>query len=167
MKKLFSFIIATFLSVAVMTTSCRKAQPIEEQQTNIFGLEEAYHPNEAAVIMTLAAIAYVAEGKDVQTIKDSIGILLNDPSLETKGDWELIWGPGITNDNSNLVYVAKYAYAQPATYAIVVRGTSIYSCRRMDSTDRRSAQNGRERDSSRTGREPLDRFFGRATIRLS
>ena len=125
MKSLFYYLIATFLLIAVMSTSC-KEDPIE-LQPNFFGLEEAYHPNEAAAIMTLAAIAYTAEGKDMQTIKDSIGILLKDPSLETKGQWELIWGPGITNNNSNLVYVAKYAYDQPATYAIVVRGTSIYS----------------------------------------
>jgi len=126
MKYLFNLLMATVLSLALMITSCKKDQPIE-QQPNFFGLEEAYHPNEAASIMTLAAIAYVAEGKDMLTIKDSIGILLKDATLETKGDWELIWGPGITNTNSNLVYIAKYAYDQPATYAMVVRGTSIYS----------------------------------------
>jgi len=125
MKNLSNLLIASFLLIAVMSTSC-KEDPIE-LQPNFFGLEEAYNPDEAAVIMTLAAIAYTAEGKDMLTIKDSIGILLNDPSLETKGQWKLIWGPGITNNNSNLVYVAKYEYDQPATYAMVVRGTSIYS----------------------------------------
>jgi len=127
MKNLLYFLFATILLASMMmSTSCKKDQ-IGQQITHSFGLEEAYQTNEAAVIMTLAAIAYTAEGSSVQTIQDSITTLLADSTLETNGQWELIWGPGVNNTNSNLVYVAKYASTQPHTYAIVVRGTSIYS----------------------------------------
>ncbi len=126
MKNLIILLIASLLLIAVMSTSCKKEQTIEEQP-NFLGLEEAYNPEEAAVIMTLAAIAYTAEGHGMLTIRDSIDTLLTDASLATNGEWKRVWGPGITSTNSNLVYVAKYEGDQPATYAIAVRGTSIYS----------------------------------------
>jgi len=126
MKNILQFSIASLLMlVLILSISCKKSQ--NDEQATPLDLEEGYDINEAKVIMTLAAIAYTAEGNDVQTIKDSITALLKDPSLETKGQWELIWGPGINDDNSNLVYVAKNASTQPASYAMAVRGTSIYS----------------------------------------
>ncbi len=126
MKTTFQYLIAIVLCIILMfSLSCKKDQ--DEDPVNLFDTGLGYEKDEAAVIMTLAAIAYTAEGMDVQTIKDSITILLKDPALETKGEWELIWGPGVSNDSSNLVYIAKYGATQPPVYAMAVRGTSIYS----------------------------------------
>ncbi|MFC2107098.1 hypothetical protein ACFLRY_02060 [Bacteroidota bacterium] len=90
-------------------------------------IQVGYEKDEAAEIMTLAAIAYVAEGLSTQAITDSIRYYLADSSLASAGEWQLVWGPGIDNTNSNLVYIAKSKTQKTDTYAMVVRGTSIYS----------------------------------------
>lgn len=126
MKTTFQYLFTIVLSIILIgSLSCKKDQ--DTDPVNPFNTELGYEKDEAAVIMTLAAIAYTAEGMGVQTIKDSIKILLKDPTLKTKGEWELVWGPGVSNDNSNLVYIAKYGATQPFAYAMAVRGTSIYS----------------------------------------
>jgi hypothetical protein len=127
-KHYFKLILFIILTAITINTSCKKEKEItSEPEINMFALEEAYNSDEAAVIMTLAAIAYTEEGSGVLTIKNSMEALLNDPSLKTKGRWELVWGPGVTSNSSNLIYIAKYDNEAPATYAMVVRGTSIYS----------------------------------------
>ena len=126
MRPAFQYLIAIVLCIILIhSSSCKKDQ--DADPVNPFDTEFGYEKEEAAVIMTLAAIAYTAEGNDVLTIKDSITFLLKDPTLETKGQWELVWGPGVNNTNSNLVYIAKWGATHPPVYAIATRGTSIYS----------------------------------------
>ncbi len=89
--------------------------------------DDEYDVYEAAEIMTLAAICYVAEGDSAQAIKDSIIILLENTSLATGGDWELAWGPGISGIKDNLVFVAVDSTTSPVSYAIAIRGTNKYA----------------------------------------
>lgn len=103
------FIIALFL-----TNGCKKEPDKPTENANLPG-----------VMMTLSSISYTAEGLSASTIKDSIILLLADQTLTTGGDWSLAWGPGISVNNENLVYVAKSASL--SSYAIVIRGTNIHS----------------------------------------
>lgn len=107
----------------IFSVSCKKDQNSIDPPV----LDSGYEAEEAAVIMTLAAIAYTAEIHGVQMINDSIQYLLSDSTLATKGEWELAWGPGVDQYNTNLVYVAKNNTTHPASYAIAIRGTSIGS----------------------------------------
>ena len=126
MKTIFQYLFAIVLSIIlIFGSACKKDQ--DANPVNPFDTGLGYDKDEAAVIMTLAAIAYTAEGMDVQTIMDSIAFLLNDTRLATKGQWKLVWGPGVNNTNSNLIYIAKYGATQPPVYAMAARGTSIYS----------------------------------------
>lgn len=123
MKRNYSPAFVTLLTFFLLfSASCKK-----DTQTANPLLEEGYTVDEAGIIMTLAAIAYTAEGNTEQTIKDSIKHYLADQSLATAGQWELVWGPGINDINSNLVYVAMNSSTQPVSFAIAVRGTSFFS----------------------------------------
>lgn len=125
MNKVSHLIIAfVCFSLLFLPLSCKKAS---DDTPVTPGADQGYEANEAAAIMTLAAITYTAEGSTSQTIKDSIMSLLGDPDLATGGKWELAWGPGISETNSNLVYVAKNTSTVPVSYAMAVRGTTIYS----------------------------------------
>ncbi|TSA24259.1 MAG: lipase family protein [Bacteroidetes bacterium] len=88
------------------------------------GLEEMNVPG---MLMTLSAIAYIAEGSSATMIKDSITLLLADTSLATAGKWQLAWGPGISPGNANLAFVAKSTTQKEPVYAIAIRGTSVKS----------------------------------------
>ena len=115
MKKflLLSTLILTTLSV-VFLESCQKDSDTPEVNTNMPG-----------VMMTLSSISYAGEESSATVIKDSINLLLSDKSLTTEGDWSLVWGPGISNDQGNLMFVAKSA--SESSYAIAIRGTNILS----------------------------------------
>src|SRR5262245_30077942 len=65
------------------------------------------------IAMTLSAIAYV-NPSDIPTY-------LANPQYATMGEWNLVWGPGVTT--GNLMYVAKYKYDN--IYAVVIRGTVL------------------------------------------
>jgi hypothetical protein len=78
-----------------------------------------YDNSEAQLCMTLAAIAYSSEnvpGEIQATIIANLKQFLP--------DWELVWGPGLTSDNQNLIYLAQDT-TQPARYAVCIRGTDI------------------------------------------
>jgi len=115
-----------FLSLLMITVfSCKKnsdtiAEPLPP-------INNGYEEDEAGEIMTLAAIAYVAEGEDPTIIKDSIKYLLKKPSLATEGNWKLAWGPGISGIKDNLAYIAVDSTSSPVSYAIVIRGTNAKS----------------------------------------
>ena len=112
-----------FLSLLILFTfSCKKKGDSIVEPIPIF--DNGYEVDEAGVIMTLAAIAYVAEGEDPGVIKDSIKILLNNPALATGGNWKLAWGPGISGIMDNLAYIAVDSSSAPISYAIVIRGTN-------------------------------------------
>lgn len=84
-------------------------------------------PNIAGEMMTLSAIAYIADSSSPEIIKDSIEYQLNNNLLTTKGKWKLAWGPAISLNNENLVFVAKNISAEAPVYAICIRGTNVNS----------------------------------------
>ncbi len=79
--------------------------------------------------MTLAALSYQAEnpllGETVahhaDRIRDAITQQLAHPDYATQGQWDVVWGPGLSLDQSNMLYVAKKKNA--AVYAVSIRGT--------------------------------------------
>lgn len=85
-----------------------------------------YDKTEAGVMMTLSALCYVAEGSiNAMQMRDSIIHQLQDTSYATRGNWELVWGPGLSLSGGNMLYVAHdTTHAGDSTrYAICVRGT--------------------------------------------
>ena len=109
--------------ILIFSVGCKK-NPANYNPLPLPGIEETNIPG---VIMTLAAISYVAEGATPTIIKDSIRILLADSSLATGGKWDLVWGPGISPGNANLVFVARSTTKAGSVYGIAIRGTSIKS----------------------------------------
>lgn len=116
----YLFLFSILLSVIILSEGCKK----DEDPPKLI-IEEM---NLSGDMMTLSAIAYVSESKP-ESIKDSIEYYLNDASLTTKGNWKLVWGPGIPDNDStsNLVYVVKNSALSPEAYAIVIRGTNTKS----------------------------------------
>ena len=114
------------LLILLTVFSCKK-----NSDTNVEPIippfDDEYEVNEAAEIMTLAAICYVAEGDSAYVIKDAIIQLLENTSLATAGNWQLVWGPGISGVMDNLVFVAVDSSTSPVSYAIAIRGTNKYS----------------------------------------
>lgn len=110
-------IILAFTTV-ILFDSCKK-----ESNTNPDDTIEL--PDLKAEMMTLSAIAYLADSSGPDVIKETIINSLKDTILATKGEWKLVWGPGISQLNENLVYVTRNDKSN--SYAIAIRGTSIYS----------------------------------------
>lgn len=109
------------MSLIILSEGCKKES---EPDSPLPGLEE---PNISGVMMTMAAISYTADSLSDSIIKDSIRILLSNETLATEGKWDLVWGPGISPNNENLSYVAKYNSGENPAYAIAIRGTNINS----------------------------------------
>ncbi len=83
-----------------------------------------YNENEAGVVMTLAAISYVAKNNPSGAeIKDSVIFQLSDSSYTTRGKWKLAWGPGISPGMGNMMYVAVDSTQDSICYTIAIRGT--------------------------------------------
>ena len=119
MKKYIQFPLIMFLLLTfVVFEGCKKDTdpPLEIDEANLPG-----------VMMTLSAISYVAEDSSLSIIKASINRLLSDESYATGGDWQLDWGPVVTDSNSNLIYVAKNISEESPAYAIAIRGTNVNS----------------------------------------
>lgn len=120
MKKtiIFNSIILISL-IFIVFESCKKH--------NSDPLDNVEYTDLPAEMMTLSAIAYVADKYSDTIIKDSIIYMLNDSTLATGGNWQLIWGPGISAFNNNLVYVVKNSTGDIPAYAIAIRGTNVHS----------------------------------------
>jgi len=119
MKKNILFPLISFLLLTIIIfNGCKKDSDPPP------GIEEENLPG---VMMTLSAISYAAEDTLINIIKDSINIYLAKKSLATGGDWQLDWGPIITADNRNLIFVAKNTTTESPAYAIAIRGTNINS----------------------------------------
>lgn len=114
-----------FLSLIIIIFSCKKNG--DTIVLPIPPINQGYDVDEAGVIMTLAAIAYVAEGEEPAVIKAAIIALLKNTSLATGGDWQLAWGPGISGIKDNLAYIAVDSNSSPVSYAIAIRGTNAKS----------------------------------------
>jgi len=107
----------TFLLVSILFTSC-------EKNSNNIALE---NPDPAAAMMTLCAIGYPNEGASQGEIATSIDHFLGQQSLATNGEWKRVWGPGISLDNENMMYVVKNEKSVVPEYAIAIRGTNLPS----------------------------------------
>jgi lipase (class 3) len=118
MKKHILFPVISFLLLTIIIfNGCKK---------------DSDHPflsesNLPGVMMTLSAISYVAEDSTATIISDSILHFLSDETLATGGDWQLDWGPVITNDKCNLIFVAKNTSGEIPAYVIAIRGTNVHS----------------------------------------
>ncbi len=118
MKKHILFPVISFLLLTtIIFNGCKKsADPPFLAESNLPG-----------VMMTLSAISYVAEDSSATIIYNSILHFLSVKSLATGGDWQLDWGPVITDSNANLIYVAKNTSSESPAYAIAIRGTNVHS----------------------------------------
>lgn len=77
--------------------------------------------------LNLCAVSYADEGGSIDDIRKLIASLVPTiPAYPDNGTWALEWGPGITSDRGNLVYVASYSIgSDPVFIAVCVRGTDI------------------------------------------
>lgn len=83
-----------------------------------------YETNEAGVNMTLASLCYTAENNPNHSeIKDSLILQLSDTNYATGGNWDLVWGPGISSDGGNMLYVVRDSTSDTTYYTIAIRGT--------------------------------------------
>ncbi len=117
MKRTILVLAITLISTAVLFNSCKK------DSTNI----ELTTTDPAAVMMTLSAIGYPKDGGSPTEIANTIDFFLNQDKLATNGEWKRVWGPGISSDNENMMYVVKNEKSIIPEYAIAIRGTNLKS----------------------------------------
>ncbi|MEO8666455.1 MAG: hypothetical protein ABI462_13270 [Ignavibacteria bacterium] len=86
------------------------------------GFVTGYNAQESSECMTLASLAYQNENDPVQ-IRDSLIIQLANTNYATGGKWTLDWGPALSSDQSNMMYVVKDASTEPDRYTLAIRGT--------------------------------------------
>lgn len=84
--------------------------------------ESNYDPDRAGIQMTLSTIAYTGENVDYTATKTAIENELAKSQYATRGNWKLVWGPGISD--KNLLYVAQNQL-NPHQYSLVLRGTDF------------------------------------------
>ncbi|MGR9014275.1 MAG: hypothetical protein ACU83U_11570, partial [Gammaproteobacteria bacterium] len=104
------------------------------------------------VWLNLANTAYIQQGaKQEKTIIDTINYAFNPPPSEVyvqnppdpnnpgnplAGYWNVDWGPAITDDNSNLLFLVSFrqgtrpaspsdTQGAPYFFAVVIRGTDV------------------------------------------
>ncbi|MGZ4064856.1 MAG: lipase family protein, partial [Bacteroidia bacterium] len=104
------------------------------------------------VWLNLANTAYIQQGAEQQVIIDTINYAFNPPTSNVyvqnppetnnpdntllQGYWNVDWGPAITDDNSNLLFLVSFrqgtrpaspsdAHGAPYFFAVVLRGTDI------------------------------------------
>lgn len=82
----------------------------------------SYDETEASFCMTLASLSYTAENNPAY-VRDSLILQLKNNNYATGGDWKLDWGPALSSQNGNMMYVAKDTTVTPAAYCIAIRGT--------------------------------------------
>jgi hypothetical protein len=89
-------------------------------------LSSGYETNEAIFLMTLSGYAYIdrtampGESVTQQQARMRQDI---DGALSTSAykDWRVSWGPGLSDDRSNMMYVAEHQTTHQC--AVVIRGT--------------------------------------------
>lgn len=112
-----------FSLIILLASGCKK-EPKTDPTTPPLELEQIEWPG---VMMTLSAISYIADMHDTTAIRDSIDTLLLNTSLATGGHWKRVWGPAVSGEKSNMVFVAMMKTSTVPVYAIVIRGTNIAS----------------------------------------
>lgn len=85
-----------------------------------------YSSPEAQLTMTLSALAYTDEqplpGENIEDQKARMRKDINQAlSVSSYPDWQVVWGPGLSEDRSNMMYVGKDQKTNQ--YAVVIRGT--------------------------------------------
>lgn len=77
--------------------------------------------------LNLCAVSYADEGGTASSIAAAIASTVPTiPPYPDGGSWSLAWGPGITSNRANLVYVASYGTSDGAIFnAVCVRGTDV------------------------------------------
>ncbi|MCW2245189.1 hypothetical protein M2352_000780 [Azospirillum fermentarium] len=98
--------------------------------------QNAYY---SLVYLALATIAYTDSAKtaiakvgtDLPAAVTGLPALPQtaDSQQTVAGSWQMVWGPAVDADNSNLLYVCHYVDAEgsPVFAAVVARGTDIYA----------------------------------------
>ncbi len=81
-----------------------------------------FDPTEAKITMTLASLSYVNEN-NTAFMRDSLIVQLAMPNYSTQGNWKLAWGPGLSADNANMMYIAVDSSGSVPSYCLVIRGT--------------------------------------------
>ncbi|MEM9045835.1 MAG: lipase family protein [Pseudomonadota bacterium] len=82
----------------------------------------SYDAPTAQAMMTLASIAYTEGASDpTKPAAKDIAHNLSNTVYSTKGEWQLVWGPGYSTYDDNMMYVVQKG-TQPI-YAVVIRGT--------------------------------------------
>lgn len=109
-----------FVIFTIIISSCNEDS--SNSVNNNPPLTGGYLNTESAQCMTLSTLAYVNEN-NTSYIKDSLIIQLQNSSYATGGNWVLDWGPALSPDKANMMYVAKDTSVTPPGYCIAVRGT--------------------------------------------
>jgi len=81
-----------------------------------------YNSTESSESMTLATLSYVNENNPAY-LRDSLIIQLANTNYATGGKWKLAWGPALSPDGGNLLFVTKDTTTEPDRYTIAIRGT--------------------------------------------
>lgn len=119
MKKVKLILIPIVLTFLVLISSCSNDDGNPSVNNPFVG---GYSSIESRECMTLATITYTAEN-DTAHLRDSLIIQLGFTNYATGGKWKLTWGPCLSPDGGNLMYVVKDTSANPVRYAIAIRGT--------------------------------------------
>ncbi|MEM8792978.1 MAG: lipase family protein [Pseudomonadota bacterium] len=85
-------------------------------------MTESYNNMIAQQMMTLASIAYTyGPGKSATPRAEDIAHNLAHKQYSTKGVWDLVWGPGYSDYDDNMMFVVRQKGT--GTYAVAIRGT--------------------------------------------
>ncbi len=82
----------------------------------------SFDPTAAKITMTLASLCYVNENNPA-FMKDSLIIQLSNPNYSTQGNWKLAWGPALSSDQGNMMYIAVDSSEIVPSYCLAIRGT--------------------------------------------
>ncbi len=116
MKKYVYWVLILFLTIFA---ACNDENPVTSNNTN---MAKGFDQSEATICLTLSSLAYVNEN-NTAFLRDSLRIQLRDTGYATGGNWLLDWGPALSPDRGNLMYVTKNTTTMPPVYAIAIRGT--------------------------------------------
>ncbi len=119
MKKIFFFLLIS-LCICSLFQGCGDDNPASPH--NVTNFVTGYNQNEASVCMTLASLAYANEN-NIAYIRDSLAIQLANTNYTTNEKWVLDWGPALSPNLGNMMYIVKNTSTTPTMYAIAIRGT--------------------------------------------
>src|SRR5689334_14339155 len=88
--------------------------------------EAGFNLDEAQLLLTLAASSYVDQRPlPFETVPNQSARMRRDIdaslSQSAYADWKVVWGPGLTPDRANMMYITGNATTNQ--YAMAIRGT--------------------------------------------